>query len=47
MNDEADCRTAPVTPGVLKNYIYLFKLHGKYDERGADVSVSRKMFALK
>ena len=31
-----------------KKYIYLFYLHGKYDKikRGADVLVSRKMFAL-
>ena len=27
-----------------KNYIDLFELHGKYDKRGADVLVSRKMF---
>ena len=30
-----------------KNIIYLFLLHVDVDKRGADVSVSRKMFAYR
>ena len=30
-----------------KKKIYLFLLHGKFDKRGAEVSVSRKIFAHK
>ena len=37
---------AKITLYTRKKLIYLFYLHGKYHKRGADVSVSHKMFAL-